>query len=658
MANNNNLWVRDHVQYKDFPDWLSKEAKVTLDRGYLLKKGEKLKDGTTLTYDETPFLAYHRVAKTVNEYYPKLDILDDLLYCLYQGWIGLATPVFSNFGAQRGLPISCFLTHLGDSIDSIYGTKLTVAQMSKNGGGVATYFGDIRPEGSPISNGGTSSNVKHWIKEYDLTASVVTQGNVRRGSIAAYIDIDHPDLADILMVKDHSQGDPRGFIDCNLAVNINDKFMYDIINGDKHKKEILNKVLEMRVITGSPYIVFIDTVNKDNPLSYKELGLDVSMSNLCSEIMLHTSPEYAAVCCLSSMNLAKWDEWRCWQSKQGHSAVQLAIILLDAVLQEFIDKAKHIKGMEPAVAFSKKSRALGLGVQGLHYLYQSKMYPFASKEARELNIKIHKQIQTEAVKASKLLGKFYGIPEWCKADNRRNSHLLAIAPTRTNSVITGAFTPGIEPMEYNYYVAKQNKSTFVRKNRQLEKIINKRFSTNEQDRVWQSILDNKGSIAHLTKEFTPSEREVFKTARELDQLELIRQAGDRQKFICQSQSLNLFSNSEVTADDLYEHLIYAWIKGVKSLYYFKGKSLIADREIKDKYVIITKQECPYCIKLKKTLTKEGRAYKEIPLDKAKQDGLWEDDWQTVPQLFINGVRIGGYDTYTNTTTNECLSCEG
>ena len=235
---------------------------------------------------------------------------------------------------------------------------------------------------------------------------------------------------------------------------------------------------------------------------------------------------------------------------------------------------------------------------------------------------------------------------------------MAIAPTRTNSVITGAFTPGIEPMEYNYYVAKQNKSTFVRKNNHLEKIINGRFSDKEADKIWQSILDNEGSIAHLTEEFTPLEREVFKTAREINQLELIRQAGERQKYICQSQSLNLFSNSEVTADDLYESLIYAWIKGVKSLYYFKGKSLIANREIKDKYVIITKQECPYCILLKEKLLEEGKQYEEIPIEKAKIEGLWEDDWKTVPQLFINGSRIGGYDTYTNINTNECLSCEG
>lgn len=485
----------------DYPKYMSDEAKAILNKGYLLKAGDILNTGEVLAEDETPKTAFMRVAQGVFDYIDNRDIALDLFEVLYNGYLGLATPVFTNFNAERGLPISCFLVHVGDNIESIYGQKLTLAQLSKHGGGTAVSLSDIRPTGSPIKHGGTSTGVLPWAREYDLTASVITQGSTRRGNVAIYLDIEHPDLKYLLLAKDHTQGDSRQFIDANLGVTVSDKFIKEMINGDENKKALFSEVLMTRLKTGSPYIVYLDNANKQNPPEYKTLGLSVSMSNLCltgdtlvatkqgskpiknlvgkevtifdgdnwvknnnffymgvapvievrlfngcsikmtldhrcliqkgednyyevrakdlkigdilsqskhnnfhmrsntgfkvkdikilkdsqdvyctkvpttqrfalangvltgncSEIFLHTDPEHTAVCCLSSLNIATYDEWIDFAlvSRSGLSVPQLGVILLDAVMEEFINKGSKIKGIESAVRFAQKSRALG-----------------------------------------------------------------------------------------------------------------------------------------------------------------------------------------------------------------------------------------------------------------------------------------------------------
>ena len=513
--------------------------------------------------------------------------------------------------------------------------------MSKLGGGVSTYFGDLRPAGTKIKSGGQASSVVNWVREFDLTAKVVTQGNVRRGSIATYIPIDHPDLPDILKAKDHTDGDPRQFIDCNIAVTIKDSWVEEMLAGDQEKIDIFAEVLEMRVKTGSPYITFIDTVNKNTPD-----GKLVSLSNLCNEITLYTDPQHSAVCCLSSMNLAKWDEWKDWKGFSGFTAVEIAVFLLDAVMEDFITKASDKQGMEPAVRFAQKARALGLGTMGLHCLYQKKGYAWDAQEARDLNIEIHKTIQEQAINASHLLAIFLGCSEWAEPLERRNTHLIAIAPTRTNSVISGAFSQGVEPLESNFYVSKEAKGTYVRKNPVLDEYLQANYSEDEQTAIWESILENGGSIQHLD---IPN-KEVFKTSREIDQFTIIDQASDRQKFICQSQSINLFVDTDVTTEYLWKLHLYAWIKQLKGLYYLKGKSK-AVKKAQQGYLMITKPDCPYCVALKTKLNEQGIKFTEVGIEGAKLNGLWKPEYKTVPQLFINGERIGGYDNY-------CAACEG
>jgi len=440
------------------PEWLSEEGMHTLSAGYLLP-------------GETPRAMFERVAKAAAAINDDPSLRDDLFTCLWNGWIGLASPVAANFGTSRALPISCYSVHLSDSVSSIYSHLKEVAQLSKNGGGVGVYMGDVRPAGAPISGGGKSTGIVPWAQQYDLAARVVSQGGVRRGSFAIYLPIDHPDVPEILRAKDHSKGDPRKFIDSNVALTISDEWVEQMIAGDSQKQELFGEVLKTRMISGSPYLVFIDNANRQNPDCYTERGLSVKTSNLCSEIFLHTDEHHSFVCVLSSLNLSRYDDFSSWKSPvSGRTVPQLAIHLLDAVVTEFIRKAKDKVGLGRSVRFAEKSRALGLGTMGLHTLYQKRGLPFASNAARYLNVECHKWIRQESETASRELATKFGEPEWCVGSGMRHTHLLAVAPTRTNSVISGAFSQGIEPIDSNYFVAKQAKGTYVRKNPVLEQL--------------------------------------------------------------------------------------------------------------------------------------------------------------------------------------------
>lgn len=985
------------------PEWLSAEGLQTLSSGYLLP-------------GETPRMMMERVSGTAARLNEDPDLRDDLFECLWNGWIGLASPVAANFGANRALPISCYSLLISDNTPSIFSHLKESGMLTKNGGGVGVWFGEIRQAGAPIAGGGRSCGKVPWMQLFDHTSQIVNQGGVRRGAFALYSSIEDPDFPEVLQSKDHSKGDPRKWIDSNIGVTITDAFMEDMIENGGEKQELFGEVIRTRLMSGSPYMVFIDNVNNQNPDCYKERNLNVSLSNLCftgdtlvavadgrnavpiselvgtnfpvysarprlgssgkpmkqwvpeikeatafctgerevveveledgstfrctrdhllalrdttwveaqnsvgmtlepftsrvnscghreiccesgyrkqgrmiwehhngpapkdhhvdhiisqggddisnlqlltkeehwaktslervgegnqihradksyhsnyvkvystgvsnakfcgidnyelinlgkqvyeklgyftrkaylslreegynvplafsnyrfggsfekyrsyvtgeqeykgeyetvpesienprlqsynaeetlvkrvrreglkvtsvrtlgvekvydltvednhnfyiitkeegsvlygvlvhncSEITLFTDENHTFVCVLSSMNLSRWFEWKDWRSpRSGRSAPEIAVHLLEAVVSEFIKKAEHMTGMGRAVRFAKKSRALGLGTMGLHSLYQSQMLPFKSKGARDLNIEVHKFVREEADKASRELAKRFGEPEWCQGSGFRHTHRTAIAPTKTNSVISGAYSEGISPIDTNYFVAKQDKGTFVRKNPHLEKIFCERGVGSY---VWEKIDKAGGSVKNLDC-LTDEEKEVFLTAREIDQFELIKQAGDRQPYVCQAQSLNLWlADSNVSAEYLLKLHIYAWKAKVKSLYYLKGRSaLIAnsmDEEVEEPAIVITKPDCSWCFKLKDQLREDGVDFIEVPLAEAKDSGMWSQDWTTVPQLYLANNWVGGYTEYmeyktqvsnsindkqpSNDPYGECLSC--
>ena len=618
----------------------------TLSAGYLLP-------------EETPRKMFQRVAKAAAVINEDETLLDDLFTCLWNGWLGLASPVAANFGTNRALPISCYSVHLSDSISSIYSHLKEVAQLSKNGGGVGVYMGDVRPAGAPISGGGKSTGIVPWAQQYDLAARVVSQGGVRRGSFAIYLPIDHPDVPELLRAKDHSKGDPRKFVDSNVALTISDEWVESMIAGDKKKQELFGEVLRTRMISGSPYLVFIDNANAQNPECYKDRGLSVKTSNLCSEIFLHTDEQHSFVCVLSSLNLARYDEFKNWKSPiTGRTVPQVAIHLLDAVVSEFIRKSRDKVGLGRAVRFAEKSRALGLGTMGLHTLYQKCGLPFKSPQARELNIESHKWIRHESEIASRELAKRLGEPEWCVGSGLRHTHLLAIAPTRTNSVISGAFSQGVEPVDSNYFVAKQAKGTYVRKNPVLEKLL---CEKGVDDTIWEQILEAKGSVQELDC-LSDFEKEVFQTAREIDQFELVKQAADRQPFVCQGQSLNLFVDPESDAAYITRLHLSAWRMGLKSLYYLKSSSLLTNKKVVPA-LIVSKEGCPWCDKLKNALREDGIQFKEITKTEAEEKGYWNPEWKTVPQVWIYKKHVGGYNDYISQKLQDtekyadCAACE-
>lgn len=631
------------------PEWMSKEAIKTLSKGYLYQ-------------GETPRGMYERVANQAAKLLNYPEISGDIFEVLWRGFLGLATPVASNFGTSRGLPISCYSNDISDSVRSIYSHLKESAALSQYGGGVGTYFGNIRPSGAPISSGGKSTGVVPWMRQYDQCAAVVSQGGVRRGSFALYLPIDHPDLPEVLRSKDHSQGDPRDFIDSNIAITITDEWVESLLAGDRDKQKLFGEVLKSRLVSGSPYIIFIDNANKANPECYTQRGLSVKLSNLCSEIFLHTDENHTFVCVLSSLNLARWEEWKDWTGPAtGKTVPELAVYLLDAVVEEFCHKADRITSMGRAVRFARKSRALGLGTMGLHALYQSKNLPFASAEARQLNEKVHRYVKEKAQKASREMAVTYGEPEWCQGTGLRHTHLMAIAPTKSNSVICGAGSEGIEPIDANYYVAKQAKGTFVRKNKYLVEHLEK--IGKNTDETWESILEFRGSIQHL-RFIDDHTKEVFRTAREIDQFEIIRQAADRQKYVCQGQSINLFVDPESSPEYLFKLHLSAWKGGLKSLYYLKSSSLLVKKKPPGQQKvakIITKQECPYCSMAKSLLRSQGWTINEV--DRADVPAS-EWVWKTVPQIWLNDQYVGGYTDLAEKlgqgekTYSECAACEG
>lgn len=541
-------------QENEAAEWLSLEGYKTLSAGYLLP-------------DETPKGMYRRLASTAAKILKKPELEEKFFNLFWKNWLGPATPVATNFGSEKGIDISCYSLYVPDSIQGIMMGMHELAVMSKYGGGVGVHYNGVRGRGAPIGkNNGYSDGVVPFIKIQDSVTSGVAQGQSRRGASAAYLPIEHPDIEEFLNIR-KPQGDPnRQCLNIHHGVCIDDKFISKVENGDLKARELWKEILKTRYENGEPYLFFTDAVNRQNPECYKQHNLSVKGSNICCEIMLHTDEDHSFVCCLSSMNLTKWDEWK------DTDAVQLAIWFLDAVMEEFIQKASKIPGFERAVRFAVKSRALGLGAMGWHSLLQEKGIPFDSFKAFQLNNQIFRYMKLESEKATIDLAKEYGEPEWCKGFNRRNSHLTACAPTVSNAIISGNVSPSIEPWTSNAFARKTAKGTFIHKNKTLEKLlegINK-----NTDEVWNSIANNEGSVQHL-EFFTAEQKEVFLTAREINQFTILKQAEQRQKWIDQGQSINLFFPANVDPKYFHEIHLYAAKSGIiKSLYYCRTGSVL------------------------------------------------------------------------------------
>lgn len=534
------------------PEWMTIEGYTTLSRGYLLD-------------EETPRGMYRRVASSASRTLSRPDLEEKFFQLFWKNWLCLASPIAANLGTTRGLPISCYGMTIPDSVDGIMSSMHEIGMLSKNGGGIGTYWGRVRPRGSAIAGNGNSDGIIPFLKIQDSVTVGISQGGTRRGASSAYLEVEHGDFDEFIDMR-RPQGDMnRQCLNIHHALSCGDDFMGKVVSGDTEARRRWTKILKSRFETGEPYLFFRDNVARSRPDCYKSLGLDVLTSQLCSEIMLHTDEEHTFVCCLSSMNVVRFDEWK------DTDAVRLAIWFLDAVMEEFIQKTAGLRGFERAQLFSLKSRALGLGVLGLHTLFQSKGFAFDSMEAFLLNGTIFKHMRAHAEVATKELAEAYGEPEWCKGHGRRNTHVMAVAPTVSNSLISGNVSAGIEPWAANAFAQKSAKGTFMQKNRILEGILDSRLANTSE--TWKSIVNNEGSVQHLDC-LSAAEKTVFLTAREINQYALVRLAAARQRWIDQGQSLNLFFPANTDPKYLNGVHVEAWKEGLLTLYYCRTGSVL------------------------------------------------------------------------------------
>ena len=547
------MWNNEWKKGTDYPEWGDTEVyKKTIAGGYLLNS-------------ESPKDAYERVCNTVAKRLDKPELAKTFYEYIWNGWLCLASPVLSNTGTDRGLPISCFGIDVADSIIDIGQKNLEMMLLAKHGGGVGIGVNQIRPAGAQIKGNGTSDGVVPFCKIYDSTILATNQGSVRRGAASVNINIEHPDFEDWIEIREPKGDVNRQSLNLHQCAVVGDKFMRRLEQGDAEARKRWGKLLQKRKATGEPYILFKGNTNKNNPAAYKQNALKVHMTNICSEITLHTDENHSFICCLSSLNLAKYDEWK------NTNIIHDSIWFLDGVLEEFIQKAKYRKGFENSVRSAEKGRALGLGVLGWHTYLQERGLPFEGLLAQYETRKIFSQIKIESERASMALAETYGEPLWCVGTGFRNTHLRAIAPTVSNSKLSGNVSPGIEPWAANIFTEQSAKGTFIRKNPTLEKILKKeKLNTKE---VWDKILADGGSVQDI-KGLNEDTKEVFKTFKELNQLELVRQAGIRQQYIDQSVSLNLAFPSEATPKWINKVHMDAWRKGIKTLYYMRTESVL------------------------------------------------------------------------------------
>lgn len=519
--------------------WLTDLSRQFLERDYLAK-GQTVPDRVDV------------ICTTAEKILNRPRFAQKLEENIKKGWYSLSTPVWTNFGTKRGLPISCFGSMIEDTMESILYSHAEVGMMTKHGGGTSAYFGKLRGRGEPIKQNGESSGSVHFMSLFENLINVVSQGTTRRGNFAAYLPIDHKDILEFLSIRNEG----HMIQDLSFGVCVPDAWMQAMIDGDKEKRIVWAKVLESRTNKGYPYIIFIDNANKNKPDCYKDLP--ITHSNLCTEIFLPDSEHESFVCDLSSMNLLYYDEWK------NTDAVEILTYLLDAVMTEFIEKARKIPFMERPVRFAERHRALGIGCLGWHSLLQSKMIPFESMEAKLLNSTIIKNVKEAAYKASAKLAQEYGEPEVLKGYGRRNSTLLAVAPTKSSAFILGQVSENYEPNRTNIMIKDLQKGKYTIRNVYLESILSK-YGKNDEV-TWTDILKHGGSVQHLDF-LSRNEKDVFKTFAEISPKEIIIQAAQRQKYIDQGQSINLIIGPSIPIKDVNTLIIEAWKMDIKSLYY-------------------------------------------------------------------------------------------
>lgn len=537
--------------------WLNKESRTFLERGYLLP-------------GVTPEQRIRQIADYAEKLLKQKGFADRFESYMHKGWFSLASPIWSNFGAGRGLPISCNGSYIPDDMASILTKVGEVGMMTKHGAGTSGYFGGLRGRGAGISAGGKSSGPVHFLELFETVTDVITQSNVRRGSFAAYLPIDHPDIDEFLNIRE--EGSPLQHL--SIGVCISDKWMKAMTEGDKDKRKVWGRIIKKRFESGYPYLFFTDTANRHAPKVYKDKGIKIHASNLCTEIMESSSSDESFTCCLSSVNLLHWDDLK------DTDAVETLTYFLDAVMTDYIEKVADIPFMKPAHTFAINQRALGVGVLGWHSYLQSKMIPFESMEAKLLNTAIHRTVRDKTQAASKEMAEHYGEPPLLKGYGLRNVTTMAIAPTTSSSFILGQVSQGIEPLNSNYFVKDLAKGKFTYRNSYLEAVLEKHEKNTEV--TWKSILLKGGSVQHLAF-LTDNEREVFKTFGEISQKEIVIQAAARQKYIDQGQSLNLMVPPKTPPKEVSELLIEGWKLGIKSFYYQRsanpaqelGRSILA-----------------------------------------------------------------------------------
>lgn len=524
--------------------WLNKNSRTFLSRDYLLP-------------GVTPEVRMREIGEHAEKILKIKGFADKFESYMHKGWYSLSSPIWSNFGTNRGLSIACNGSYIPDSTDKIWHKAAEVAIMTKHGAGTSGFFGDLRARGSAISKGGKSEGPISFIKLYETTTDIVSQSNVRRGSFAAYLPVEHPDIMEFLDIR--SEGSPIQRI--SIGVCIGDAWMESMKKGDKEKRKIWAKIIKKRFESGYPYIFFTDNVNNNAPQVYKDKKMKIHASNLCSEICLSSSLLESFVCNLSSMNILFYDDWK------GTDAVEILTYFLDAVMTDYISQVANIPDLKAAHDFAVNQRALGIGTLGWHSYLQSKLIPFESMEAKLLNTQIHRVIRDKSLAASKQMAKEYGEPSLLKGYGLRNVTTMAIAPTTSSSFILGQVSPSIEPLNSNYFVKDLAKGKFTYRNPYLEAVL-ERCQSNDKP-TWESILVKGGSVQHLDC-LTAQEKEVFKTFGEISQKEIVIQAAARQKFIDQSQSLNLMVPSNVSPKEVSDLLIFAHEQGVKTIYYQRG----------------------------------------------------------------------------------------
>ena len=531
---------------KDNFYWLNKDSRKFLERGYLLE-------------NETPEQRIEDIALVAEKYLNIPGFAKKFTDYMALGFYSLSSPIWSNFGRIRGLPISCFGSFISDTMESILYKVAEVGIMTKHGGGTSAYFGDIRGRGTTISCGGESTGAVHFMELYNKLMNVVSQGNVRRGSFAAYLPIDHKDIEEFLEIR--SEG--HDIQEMSFGVCVSDKWMKQMIEGDTQKRKIWSRVIKKRFESGYPYIMFSDNVNNNAPEVYKDNFKTINNSNLCSEICLSNDEDESFVCDLSSLNLERWD------AMKDTDAVETLVYFLDAVMTEFIKKTEGMQFMEAPRKFAINQRALGVGVLGWHSLLQSKMIAFESFDAKMLNVEIWKTIREKADLATKELARIFGEPPLLKGYGRRNTTTLAVAPTTSSSFILGQVSPSIEPENSCYYVKDLAKGKFTYKNPYLKQLLKEKDKND--DETWMSILSHGGSVQHLNF-LSDHEKNVFKTFGEIFQKEIVIQAAQRQKYIDQSQSLNLMIPHDAKPKEVNELLIFGWEQGIKTFYYQRSSN--------------------------------------------------------------------------------------